>query len=99
MNAHEMGPICYCGDPFCEGCCDDAIPQLEDGDIVVMPTGQLGSWYAISLYGERWLANVKTDAEADAFILDYMNRHQFYPNVWNISDHGNTSLRLLDGNA
>ena len=57
-------------------------------DFVIFPCGPLGSRYAVS--SEATALGEFTSLEmAEEAIRDRMERDQFWPSVWFMSDHGN----------
>lgn len=68
---------------------DEQGPQ--DGDYMLSPTGPLGGQTLVAQYGKA-LRVFAEDDDARKFIRARMDREQFWPNVWVISDHGNETL-------
>jgi hypothetical protein len=63
-------------------------PEEED---LVMEDAR-GGGVSVSLYGHKHLETLDDRDEAEKFIKQYMRHHNWYPNVWFISDHGNAHL-------
>lgn len=90
------------GSRFCEGCASDAMdsgvftdePMSDDDepgeeDYTLSDCGRLGANTAVGIVGSRFHSVFATDDEALDFIRERMEKVQFWPNVWRISDHGN----------
>lgn len=77
------------------------IPQLEEDepeedepeeeDYILSPCGQLGGKTRVSQYG-KILGEFVEESDAREFVREHMDRGQYWPNVWKISDHGNAIL-------
>jgi hypothetical protein len=57
----------------------------QEDDITIQPNGD------VYQYG-KLLFEVGDDDDRDAMIRAHMDREQFWPNVWIISDHGNAEI-------
>lgn len=74
-----------------EATCDDCGESIEDhaddepdeGDYVIDCASN-----GVSIYGERFLGHYPSD-EQYRFIREHMKQENFYPSVWQLSDHGN----------
>lgn len=75
---------------------DDEPLEPSEGDYILSPTGYLGGKTAVSQCAGKHLGNFAEESEARAFIREHMDREQFWPNVWTLSDHGNYHLTTLD---
>ena len=64
----------------------------EEGDYQINPCGPLGGQTCAGEVGGKSLGRFKSDAAALKAICKKMASDQFWPNVWNISDHGNASV-------
>lgn len=64
----------------------------EEGDYTLTPCGPLGSRIAVGQVGLSFLADFAHEDDAVYFIRERMQRERFWPNVWNVSDHGNWTL-------
>jgi hypothetical protein len=62
-------------------------PVPEDSDIYVTTTGPLGAWHVAYCEG-RAIAHER-HGNLDAQIRAWMDRQRFWPNLWQVSDHGN----------
>lgn len=65
-----------------------------EGDIMLTDCGPLGCRTCVSVYGGPGKVigeAVEWDDIVD-LIRDHMEKEQFWPNVWRVSDHGNISL-------
>ena len=67
----------------------------EEGDYIIECTG---SKIIISKYNDSppWRHIVKDGDDIKKIISDEMEREKFWPNIWNLSDHGNLSLTTLE---
>lgn len=66
---------------------DSDEPQEED--ITISPYGSLGSRLQVSVVGGKPIGIFSDQDAAEKAIKKYMDQHNFYPQVWMISDHGN----------
>ena len=67
-------------------------PEIEEpteGDYVLSDSGPLGSKTSVSEVGGAFLGEFSSNEEVDAFIKERMEKEQFWPSVWYMSDHGN----------
>lgn len=62
-------------------------PQPED--YIITPCGSLGSRLSVSVVEGKHLGTFDEQDEAEQFIRQQMERDQFWPGVWFVSDHGN----------
>lgn len=62
------------------------------GDYIKTPCGSLGSKICVGQVDEKFVGEFKDDDEADKVICEKMQKDQFYPTVWFLSDHGNLSI-------
>jgi len=67
----------------------------EDDDYVISDSGRLGSGYAVSQGGSS-LGDFDEWDEVVTAIKNHMEREQFWPSVWYVNDHGNTSIVNLN---
>ncbi len=65
---------------------------VEPQDIIKSPSGRLGSKTSVSEFEGQFIGEFNTEDEADHAIAAHMKESQFYPTVWNMSDHGNLSV-------
>jgi len=72
---------------------DKTSPTSED--IVMYPSGSLGGKTSVSEVEGKFLGEFNTDDEAEAFIKQYMQQQNWYPDVWFQDDHGGYTLRTL----
>lgn len=73
--------------------CERAEPC--DDDYFIQPTGSLGCRVAVA-QGGKYLRDFAEYTEAESFIRERMEREQFWPEVWQVSDHGNVSRYTMD---
>jgi hypothetical protein len=66
--------------------------EPESGDYVFQNSGPLGSRTSVSIVGEKFLGEFPTMEEAEEAVRLHKEKHQFFPNSWYCSDHGNLSL-------
>lgn len=83
------------GDPCDIFACCEAEPTPEDGDIFVSPSGPLGSRNRVTCIACPTIYDGNPGG-TDKAIRNWMEKNQYWPNVWNVSDHGNMSLRELE---
>ena len=69
---------------------EDMEPSPED--YTISDSGPLGSRTSVGQIEGKHLGEFNSDEEAIAAIRADMEKHQFYPNVWRVSDHGNWSI-------
>ncbi len=62
--------------------------ERQEDDYTLSPCGPLGSKIGVAQDGE-FLGEFPTLDHAMAVIRRDMSEHQFVPNIWWISDHGN----------
>lgn len=69
----------------------------EDGDYIITSCGPLGGQTVIYKYNSPpWRHIVKDGDDIKKIISDEMEREQFWPNIWSLSDHGNLSITTLE---
>lgn len=72
---------------------NDELPaEPEREDYCYGPSGVLGGVTQVWEYGGKHLGMFREEEDALQFIRDEMERTQYFPNVWFISDHGNAHL-------
>jgi len=76
---------------------DEGEGEPEEGDYILSPTGRLGGQTQVSQMGGGVLGTVTEYEDAIRLIDEDMKKSNFYPNVWTVSDHGNTAL-VMDFN-
>lgn len=70
---------------------DETDEKICDDDWVISSNG-----FKLSVgNGLHFLGEFVEDTDAATAIAERMNRDQFWPNVWYISDHGNVDLCRL----
>ena len=69
----------------------DRAAPLEDDDCFMSPSGQLGSKTSVSC-GGKFIGEFNSDEEALEAIRNWQDEHQWWPNIWFVSDHGNYTL-------
>ena len=74
---------------------EESSGEPEAGDIVMSSSGSLGSRTDVSEADGKHLGTFASEEKAEQFIRDYMQKHNFYPNVWFMDDHGGFSLREI----
>ena len=72
---------------------EEAGPQ--DDDYTIAPAGSLGGCYAVSIVNGPFIGQFAELDHAERAIRDRMEAEQFWPNVWDISDHGNVSRHTM----
>lgn len=70
----------------------------EEGDYVLFPTGNLGTLTGVSVVGDARSALFRSTQEALGHVARQMAQHNFWPNLWWQSDHGNIWLIDKGGN-
>lgn len=65
--------------------------EPEEDDAHMESSGPLGSQTS-AFFGGKHLGDFNSQEEAEAAIRAEGNKQQFFPNVWNVSDHGNMNL-------
>ncbi len=78
---------------------NDYLDEMENSpsedDMFITPCGQLGGMLSVSVEG-RFLGEFAEYTDAENAIRDYMEKSNFYPNIWYVSDHGNVSPYTLE---
>lgn len=69
-----------------EGSNDEPAPE----DYTISPCGSLGSRFSVGVVEGRHIGEFNTREEAETAIRKHAG--EFRPDVWIVSDHGNTSL-------
>lgn len=72
---------------------DDIFTEPDDDDIFIVSKPMRG--YDISAEG-RFLGNYSELDDVENTIKLWMNKHNFFPNVWFVDDHGGMELYTLD---
>lgn len=65
-------------------------------DIVMTPSGTLGGRTSVSVVEGEFIGEFSTDEEAEQAIREYGHKHNFFPTVWWMSDHGNLDVVNFD---
>jgi len=67
----------------------------EEGDYIIECTG---NDIIIYKYNDSppWRHKVKDGDDTKKIISDEMEREKYWPNIWNLSDHGNLSITTLE---
>jgi hypothetical protein len=73
--------------------------QPDDQDIIFSDSGPLGSKISVSIKNGEFLGEFNTAEEAEAAAKAWMQKHNFWPNVWYVSDHGNVSPYKMESAA
>ncbi len=71
---------------------EQAEDEPEEEDYVISSAGRLGGQTQVSQVGGKVLGTVTEYDDAIRLISKDMEKNQFWPNVWTVSDHGNASL-------
>jgi len=90
-----LEPCSHCGeysDSLEDDKCEDCIDSPCDGDFTLTPCGPLGSKTSVGRVNDKFVGEFDSDDEALVAINAIMEKERFWPNVWNVSDHGNWSL-------
>ena len=66
-----------------------ASTQTRAGDFVLSDSGPLGSLYSVSVVEGWHVGEYASRDDAMGAIRQQMDKEQFYPAVWQMSDHGN----------
>ena len=88
--------------PVCDACgrVHDYVTLLEEApepdDLVLSPTGPLGSRTLLSVVDGPVIGEYSTEEEAIQAARDYCQREGYWPNLWMLSDHGNWHRLSLD---
>lgn len=70
--------------------------NIQEDDYVIRDCGKLGCKTSVSCDGKTKIFN--SFDEAIAFINEDMQEQNFYPNIFQISDHGNVNQLDDEGN-
>lgn len=71
---------------------DEEYPEPSPEDYTMTPTGELGCMIGVGQIEGKFLGEFHTTDDAFNFIKQRMEKEQFWPNIWWVSDHGNWSL-------
>ena len=66
----------------------------SEEDIIITSGGHLGGLYIVTCDGKTIFQGAEAE-DMEAAIKDYMEREQFWPSIWEVSDHGNVSPYTL----
>ena len=69
------------------------IPDKDD--IVLTPSGRLGSKISLSAEG-KYVGEFDSEEEAEKAIVIWINKNKYYPNIWFIDDHGGSHPYTLE---
>ena len=72
--------------------------EPEEEDITLTPSGQLGSNISVGIVGGKHIGEYEDQDAALAAVKKWMEKNQFWPTIWWVSDHGNSWPIDLDGN-
>lgn len=72
---------------------DDAEPQPEEYDAYIT---DMRDGYSVAFNG-RWIGTYPRWSRAAAALYLEMGREQYWPNVWDVNDHGNQTLYAFHG--
>lgn len=83
-----------------EWCAEDFEDEPVDGDYLLMSSGLLGANTTVTIVGQgRWkefghddVVGQSSDMAAVEAIRRRMDKEQFWPTIWIMSDHGNLSM-------
>jgi transposase-like protein len=64
--------------------------EPQEDDMYLTPSGPLGSKTSVSVEG-KFLGEYNSEEEAVKAIKEWIDKNNFYPNIWYVSDHGNIS--------
>ena len=105
LNRNQGGAYCEISECDCDSPWEhaefddkDNWPEYaspEDGDYIIERTG---NDIVISKYDDSppWRHIVKDGDDINKIISDEMEREKYWPNIWNLSDHGNLSITTLE---
>jgi hypothetical protein len=72
--------------------------EPQEDDAFFESTGSLGSMTSVSV-GGKFLGEYDSEEEAEQALKEWMEKNNFRPNVWTVSDHGNIHPRTLDAST
>ena len=67
----------------------------SEDDAFFAACGYLGSKTSVSVGGKH-IGEFKSEKEAEEALVTWINKNNFYPNIWQVSDHGNVHPYTLD---
>lgn len=70
--------------------------EICEDDYTMTPCGRLGGLISVAQSGKQ-LRQFAEMGDALQFIRDHMEKNQFWPSIWWISDHGNAWQVDLEG--
>jgi len=74
---------------------DDDEDEPQKDDAFLTPSGPLGGRTSVSVDG-KFLGEFNGDEEAVEALKEWMEKNQYWPGVWYVSDHGNINPFTLD---
>lgn len=75
-----------------------ASEEPEENDAFLTPSGNLGSKVSVSI-DEEFLGEFTSEEKAEEALKDYMEKNQYWPNIWWVDDHGGISKYTLEANV
>lgn len=73
----------------------DDSDQPQSDDIFLSPSGRLGSKVSVSADG-KFVGEYSDEDAAEVAVVNWINKHKFYPNIWWQDDHGGHTRYTLD---
>lgn len=70
-------------------------PEPDEYDAFFTDSGPLGSKTSVSCNGE-FVGEFDSYEDAEKALVEYMQANKYFPNIWQVSDHGNHHLTTLD---
>ncbi|MFP4047898.1 MAG: hypothetical protein ACLFT4_09115 [Bacteroidales bacterium] len=67
--------------------------MIKDDDIVISSNGFKLS---VAEHNGKFIGEFIEDDEAEYAIIQFMNKNDYWPDVWFVSDHGNVSPYKFD---
>jgi len=71
--------------------------EPEESDAYIVPCGNLGSKTSLSIE-QKFIGEYSSDDEAIEAFKEHCKTNQYWPNLWQVSDHGNHTLLTVDHN-
>ena len=68
--------------------------QPDEDDAIFTPSGHLGSKISLSAGGKH-IGEFNSNDEAEKALVEWINHHKWFPNIWEVSDHGNARKYTL----
>ena len=62
---------------------------MTSGDYTLTPSGNLGGKVSVGIIDDKFIGEFGDGEDALQAVSENMEREQFWPDIWWVSDHGN----------